>query len=75
MEKQVATRIPPGDNWKIVDSDDVYDSLTAVLNAIYLAYNTTDFNVNAKDGFIYIDDGQEAPPEPPKMWDLYGEKS
>ena len=25
--------------------------------------------------FGIIDDGQEAPKAPPKMWDLYGEKS
>ena len=24
---------------------------------------------------IFIDDGKEAPKAPPKMWDLYGEKS
>ena len=75
MEKQVARRNPPGDNWQLMGEVDVYDSLTAVLNAIFLKYQSTDFHVNAKDGLIMIDDGQEAPPEPPKMWDLYGEKS
>jgi hypothetical protein len=26
-------------------------------------------------GEIRVDDGKEAPKAPPKMWDLYGEKS
>ena len=31
--------------------------------------------VDAMSGEIFIDDGKEAPKAPPKMWDLYGEKS
>lgn len=30
--------------------------------------------MDAAAGTIEIDDGTEAQPEPPKAWDLYGEK-
>ena len=33
------------------------------------------FDVDAGAGEISIDDGKEAPKPPPKVWDLYGEKS
>ena len=32
-------------------------------------------DIDAGAGNILIDDGKEAPKAPPKMWDLYGEKS
>ena len=38
MEKQVARRNPPGDNWQLIGETDIYDSLTATLNAIFLKY-------------------------------------
>mgnify|MGYP003329912855 CR=1 FL=1 len=31
--------------------------------------------IKPSSGEIFIDDGKEAPKAPPKMWDLYGEKS
>ena len=35
----------------------------------------TKFDVDASAGKISIDDGKEAPKPPPKVWDLYGERS
>ena len=38
MEKQVARKSPPGDNWQLIGSTDIYNSLTEALNHIYLKY-------------------------------------
>ena len=32
---QIAERVPPGDRWKLLNVEKVYDSLTEVLNAWY----------------------------------------
>ena len=72
MKVTYAKRIAPGDRWKI--ENDIFESLTECLNEIFLRESITYFEADAKIGEIYIDDGQEAPKAPPKMWDLYGEK-
>ena len=73
MKVTYAKRLAPGDRWKI--ENDIFESLTECLNEIFLRESITYFEVDAKIVEIYIDDGQEAPKAPPKMWDLYGEKS
>ena len=72
MKVTYAKRIAPGDRWKI--ENDIFESLTECLNEIFLSEGITYFEVDAKIGEIYIDDGQVAPKAPTKMWDLYGEK-
>ena len=74
MLKIIGKRIPPGDRWELDGSSEIYNSLTQALNQIYKNFDAIEFIMNAQDGTIKIDDGQEAPPEPPKTWDLYGEK-
>jgi hypothetical protein len=32
---QIAERVPPGDRWKLLNDEKVYESLTEVLNAWY----------------------------------------
>ena len=73
MKVTYAKRLPPGDRWQI--ENDVFESLTECLNQIYLNEGITNFEVNAGDGEILIDDGKEAPKQPPKTWDLYGERT
>ena len=73
MKVTYARRLPPGDRWQI--ENEVFESLTDCLNQIFLRESITLFEINASTGEIYIDDGKEAPKPPPKMWDLYGEKS
>ena len=73
MKVTYAKRIAPGDRWKI--ENDIFESLTECLNEIFLSEGITYFEVDAGIGEISIDDGKEAPKAPPKMWDLYGEKS
>ena len=66
-------RLPPGDRWQI--GNEIFESLTECLNEIFIREQATYFEVDAAGGEIFIDDGKEAPKAPPKMWDLYGEKS
>jgi len=72
-EQEIATRVPPGDRWKIVGSDVLYTSLTDALNSIYLEHKVSDFHIDARKGFIYIDDGVVIEPEI-ETFDLYGER-
>ena len=72
-EQQVATRVPPGDRWKVTGSDVLYTSLTEALNSIYLEHKVSDFHLDAKKGVIYIDDGVEVEPVI-ETYDLYGER-
>ena len=72
-EQQIATRVPPGDRWKVVGSDVLYTSITDALNSIYLEHKVSDFHIDARKGFIYIDDGIVIEPEI-ETFDLYGER-
>ena len=72
-EQQVATRVPPGDRWKVVGSDVLYTSLTDALNSIYLQHKVSDFHIDARKGVIFIDDGVEVEPVI-ETFDLYGER-
>ena len=70
-QQEVATRVPPGDRWKVVGSDVLYTSLTDALNSIYLEHKVSDFHIDAKRGIIFIDDGVVIEPEI-ETFDLYG---
>ena len=72
MKVTYAKRVPPGDRWQV--GNELFESLTDCLNDIFLKESITYFEVDAKIGEVYADDGKEAPTAPPKMWDLYGEK-
>lgn len=73
MKVTYAMRMPPGDRWKI--GNDLFESLTACLNEIFLREGVTNFIVDAGKGEILIDDGKAPPKAPPKTWDLYGERT
>ena len=72
-QQEVATRVPPGDRWKVVGSDVLFTSLTDALNSIYLEHKVSEFHIDAKKGVIMIDDGVEIEPEI-ETFDLYGER-
>ncbi len=72
-QQEVATRVPPGDRWKVIGSDVLFTSLTDALNSIYLEHKVSDFHIDAKKGVIYIDDGVVIEPEI-ETFDLYGER-
>ena len=73
MKVIYAKRVPPGDRWQI--DNELFESLTECLNEIFMREQITKFDVDASAGEILIDDGKEAPKPPPKVWDLYGERS
>ena len=72
-QQEVATRVPPGDRWKVVGSEVLFTSLTDALNSIYLEHKVSEFHIDAKKGVIYIDDGVVIEPEI-ETFDLYGER-
>ena len=72
-EQEIATRVPPGDRWKIVGSDVLYLSLSDALNSIYKKPEVSDFRIEAKKGVIYIDDGVKVEPVI-ETYSLYGER-
>ena len=73
MKELKAKRVPPGDRWSIVGSEEVYSSLTELLNAIFKQTKSTEFFVDAKAGEVHIEDGK-VKPEPIKKFSLYGEE-
>ena len=72
-DKEIAFRQPPGDRWRIENSDVLYTNLTNCLNHIYMKYEVTEFRIDAKKGVIYIDDGVEVEPVI-ETYSLYGER-
>ncbi len=74
MKELKATRVPPGDRWAITDGDDqIYSSLTEVLNAIYMETQIMEFYIDAGKGEVHIEDGKDKP-IPIKKYSLYGEE-
>ena len=75
MKELVASRVPPGDRWALLEdeSDIVFGSLTVCLNLVFVVHKATQFFIDAKKGEVYIEDGVEKPP-PIKKFSLYGEE-
>ena len=73
MKELVASRIPPGDRWALIESesDIVFGSLTDCLNQIFVVHQATQFVIDAKKGEVYIEDGVDKP-QPVKKYSLYG---
>ena len=73
MKELKAKRVPPGDRWSIVGSEEVYSSLTELLNAIFKQTKSTEVFVDAKAGEVHIEDGVE-PPVEIETYSMYGEE-
>tara|TARA_R100000995_G_scaffold15872_1_gene6247 strand:+ start:508 stop:732 length:225 start_codon:yes stop_codon:yes gene_type:complete len=73
MKELKAKRVPPGDRWSIAGGEEVYSSLTELLNAIYKQTKSTEFFVDAKAGEVHIEDGVE-PPVEIETYSMYGEE-
>jgi hypothetical protein len=76
VKVKVAKRVPPGDRWSPLDNDSVVlDSLTDVLEYIYQKNGSTQFYMDAREGFTYVIQQEEKviEPEPQKTYSLYGE--
>jgi len=72
----IAKRVPPGDNWTLVDDneDAVIEGLVATLTA-YLRRTKFkgDYRLSPLDGELYAIIEVQAPEPEPEVWDLYGE--
>lgn len=80
----IAKRRPPGDRWSFVFpdtdtkfEDEIYDTLTNMLQAIFDRTGHTKFHIDSKEGTISTSVWEKEPepePEPEKKWSLYGEE-
>ena len=74
---QIAERIPPGDRWKLLGGEKVYESITEVLNAYYQASTVKPnaFRLEPMKSKLYVITTQEIeiPKAEPKKYDLYGD--
>tara|TARA_Y100001938_G_C8003266_1_gene385913 strand:- start:342 stop:578 length:237 start_codon:yes stop_codon:yes gene_type:complete len=70
----VARREPPGDNWTLINEDDIiYGSLTDCLNAIFNVKKVSQFFIDAKKGEVYIEGEAVEIKKEIKKYSLYGE--
>lgn len=73
--KVVLERVPPGDNWKFIQSTIVYNSLTDALNAVFDATKITDYYIEARKGTVSIvDTAKETLSVKPKSYNIYGDE-
>ena len=76
IKVKVAKRVPPGDRWSPLDNDTIIlESLTDVLEYVFQKTGTTQFYMDAREGYTYVIQTEEKviEPEPTKTWSLYGE--
>ena len=76
--KLIATRIPPGDKWVLVDDKKkvVYDTLTDALEAHFKHTGVgCEFRLSPLDSKLYaiMSHEEEIVPEEPKEYSMYGE--
>ena len=76
--KLIATRVPPGDKWTLVDDKKkvVHESLTDALEAYFKSTGTpSEFRLAPLDSKLYaiVTHEEEIIPEEPKEFSMYGE--
>ncbi len=71
----IATRVPPGDRWCLVDNKQtVFNSITETLEAYYQkTQNRCDFKLAPLKGELYAILMVNKEPEPPKKFNIYGD--
>ena len=72
----IATRVPPGDQWSLVDDSKVYKSLTDALQAWFeKTGEKAEFRLAPLDSKLYVirTEEVEIKPEPPKKFNIYGD--
>ncbi len=73
----IAERVPPGDRWKLLIDNKVYDSLTETLNAYYVqaTIKPLAFRLEPMNSKLYIVTTEEVeiPKPEPKKYNLYGD--
>jgi len=74
----IATRVPPGDRWSLVNEEKIHNSLTEVLEAWFEKnQEKAEFRLAPLDSKLYVIRNQEKEiqPEPPKRFNIYGDPS
>ena len=76
--KLIATRVPPGDKWTLVDDKKkiVHESLTDTLEAHFKASgNPCEFRLSPLDSKLYaiVSHDEEIIPDEPKEYSIYGD--
>lgn len=70
---QIAERVPPGDKWKLLDEDNIYESLTDTLEAYFQKTGFKgDYLLSPLDSKLYIITFNEIK-EVEKRYSFYGE--
>jgi hypothetical protein len=73
----IAERVPPGDRWKLLIDNKVYDSLTETLNSYYVqaTIKPLAFRLEPMNSKLYIITTEEVeiPKPEPKKYNLYGD--
>lgn len=71
----IATRVPPGDNWTLVDSEE--EIIEGLVNTLTAYLRKTKFKGHYRlaplDGKLFAIKEYETPEPEPEVWDLYGE--
>ena len=73
----IATRVPPGDQWSLVDDSKVYKSLTDALQAWFeKTGEKAEFRLAPLDSKLYVIRSKEVEVKPPpvKSYSLYGDR-
>ena len=76
--KLIATRVPPGDKWILVDDNEkvIHESLTDALEAYFQKTGQKcEFRLAPLDSKLYAINTheEETIPEPPKEYSIYGD--
>ena len=72
----IATRVPPGDKWTLVNDKIIHNSLTEALEAWFSkAGEKAEFRLAPLDSKLYVirTEEVEIKPEPPKKFSIYGD--
>ena len=72
----IATRVPPGDKWTLVNDKVIHNSLTEALEAWFSkAGEKAEFRLAPLDSKLYVirTEEVEIKPEPPKKFSIYGD--
>jgi hypothetical protein len=72
----IATRVPPSDQWKLVDDETntIHKSLTDALEAWFeKTQEKVEFRLAPLDSKLYAIRTEEKKPEPTKRFNLYGD--
>ena len=73
---EIGSRVPPGDNWKMSNVNEVQKSITDALEAWFEAnQEKVEFRLAPLDSKLYAirSEEKEIQPEPTKRYNLYGD--